>query len=142
MKCSDVGLDLIKQFEGFRAIPYKDVKGLLTIGWGHLIKPGEVFGALSSVEATAILSRDVQEAQDCINFYVKVALTQNQFDALCSFVFNLGCANFHNSTLCKYCNSGDYNAAAEEFPKWCFAGKVKVEGLLKRRLAEQELFNK
>ena len=59
MNVSSRGVDLIKSFEGFSAVPYKDVKGLLTIGFGHLIKPGEVFGALSSVEATSLLERDV-----------------------------------------------------------------------------------
>lgn len=142
MKISDRGLELIKKFEGFRAIPYKDVVGKLTIGFGHLILPGEVFGALSSTEATQLLRKDCAKAEACVNNCVKVQLNQNQFDALVSFVYNLGCASLMASTLLKDLNKGDFIAAENEFHKWNHAGGVVVAGLTNRRNQEAQLFSK
>ncbi len=141
MKISDNGLELIKQFEGFRAIPYKDVVGKLTIGFGHLIKPGEAFGALSSTEATQLLRKDCSKAEACVNNCVKVQLNQNQFDALVSFVYNLGCGAFMASTLLKDLNKKDFVAAENEFHKWDHAGGLVVPGLSKRRKQEAKLFS-
>lgn len=145
MKTSENGIKFLKDREGFRATPYKDTGGKLTIGFGHLVKPGEVFGALSSVEATALLERDVAIAETCINNFVREPLNQNEFDALISFVFNLGCANFKGSTLLKLLNKGDFDAAANEFVKWCHVTDVEGVhirdiGLLNRRNLEKELF--
>jgi GH24 family phage-related lysozyme (muramidase) len=142
MKTSAVGIALIKQFEGFSAIPYRDVVGKMTIGFGHLIKPGEVFGAVSSIEATSLLIKDVGFAEDCINKNVTAELDQNQFDALCSFVYNLGCANFLSSTLLKYVNLYNFELAAAEFGRWNHAGGKSIAGLTRRRAAEAALFEK
>ena len=141
MKTSQDGVNFVKQFEGFRATPYKDVAGLLTIGFGHLIKPGEVFGAVSSVEAVGLLVRDLEEAENIVNTWVSVDLTQNQFDALVSFTYNLGGGRLKASTLLRKLNLGDYAGAASEFPKWDMAAGLHVPGLTRRRNAEQRLFN-
>lgn len=145
MNVSKRGVDLIKSFEGFSAVPYKDVKGLLTIGFGHLVKSGEVFGAISSIEATSLLEKDTKEASDCVNKVVKAALNQNQFDALVCFTYNLGCKALTGSTLLKLLNENDYHGASLQFIRWNRAsvGKTSIEvpGLTRRRKAEQELFN-
>lgn len=141
MEVSDKGLSLIKQFEGFSAIPYKDTGGRMTIGFGHLIKKGEVFGAISSVEAASLLMQDVQFAVNCIEDNATAELTQNEFDALVSFVYNLGCANFKSSTLLKYVNLYNMELAAGEFKKWGNVNGKPSKGLLNRRLKEAALFS-
>lgn len=140
MNLGSKGLNLIKSFEGFSAVAYEDVVGKKTIGFGHLIKPGEVFGALSSVEATALLERDCATAVKCVNNIVKTPLTQNQFDALVSFVYNLGCSALMGTTIRHYLDEGDMDKAADEFLKWDHAGGHKVDGLTRRRKAERDLF--
>jgi len=140
MNISQKGIELIKSFEGFRAVPYKDIAGFLTIGFGHKIVAGEVFGAISSLEATAILHRDVQWAVTIINTAVEVTLAQNQFDALCSFTYNVGAHAFATSTLLKLINEDDFAGAAKEFLKWDIAGNKVSASLLARRQKEMELF--
>ncbi len=141
MKASDRGLALIREFEGCSLEVYDDCGGKPTIGVGHLIRKGECFKKIDETEATRLLCSDLEEAEACIESLVNVALSQNQFDALCSFVFNLGCAKLSGSTLLRLLNGGDYAATAEQFPRWCKVGKNDVPGLLRRRLAEQLLFN-
>ena len=140
MTTSQNGINLIKQFEGFRAVPYKDIAGFPTIGYGHLIQPGEVFGAVSSVDATTLLITDLATAEICINTYVTTTINQNQFDALASFVYNLGCGKLKMSTLLKLINAGELELAADEFLKWNHAGGAVVKGLTERRKAERDLF--
>src|SRR5579864_8252343 len=94
MKISSIGLDLITRFEGFRAAPYNDAGKEPTIGFGHLIKPGEQFTTITRNQALDLLTKDVHFAEDAVNTLVKVRLTQDQFDALTSFVFNTGRENF------------------------------------------------
>ena len=140
MKISNEGLELIKKFEGFSAVPYNDVEGYPTIGFGHKIVAGEVFGALSSVESTSLLEKDCAWAVTIINTAVSVMLEQHQFDALCSFTYNVGAHAFATSTLLKLLNEEKYGEASNEFLKWCHAGGKKSEGLLRRRRNEREYF--
>jgi lysozyme len=141
VKASDRAIRLIAEFEGFASEPYDDVGGKPTIGYGHLIRKGESFTRIDEAEATRLLCDDLEVAEACVESCVDVALTQGQFDALCSFTFNLGCARLKSSSLLKYLNAGQYAKAADEFPKWCRVGTKQVPGLLRRRLAEQLLFN-
>lgn len=140
MKLSEQGINLVKQFEGFSAVPYKDTAGKPTIGYGHLIKPGEKFGAVSPNEAKGLLEKDVFVAEDVINRSVRATLNQNQFDALVSFVYNLGATNFLKSTLLKKLNIGDFTGAAKEFERWSNVDGKPSKGILNRRLKEKELF--
>jgi GH24 family phage-related lysozyme (muramidase) len=137
------GIALIKQFEGFRARAYQDVVGKWTIGYGHLIRAFEmakyINAALTEAEASALLLSDVATAEIYLNG-VLPALNQSQFDALCSFIFNLGLGAFEKSTLLMLCKQGKYDAAANEFKRWSFAGNVRSAGLMRRRLAERDLF--
>src|SRR5580765_8560569 len=108
MHISNEGLDFIASEEGFRANVYNDFAGLPTIGYGHALKPGESFGTLSEADAKTLLRIDVAVAEAHVNRLVRVALTQDQFDALCSFVFNLGGAALAGSTLLRLLNQGEY----------------------------------
>jgi lysozyme len=140
LKASEKCLNLIREFEGLATEAYADIGNKATIGFGHLIRKGEVFGRITEEEATRMLCRDLCDAEACVQAAVDVGLTQGQFDALCSFVFNLGCARLLSSTLLRKLNAGDYLGAADEFKKWCKVGQNQVNGLLRRRLSEQLLF--
>ncbi|WP_210523472.1 lysozyme [Pantoea ananatis] len=139
MQTSNKGMDLIKRFEGLKLEVYRDSVGIPTIGYGHTngVKMGDV---ITCEQADKYLREDLLVAELTINTNVKVKLTQNQFDALASFVFNLGSGNFVKSTLLKKLNAGDFAAAADEFGKWVNAGGKKLAGLVKRRAAEREVF--
>lgn len=139
MKVSNNGINLVKRFEGLELKAYRDSVGILTIGYGHThaVKAGDV---ITGEQADVFLREDLQVAELTINTNVKVKLTQGQFDALVSFVFNLGSGNFVKSTLIRKLNAGDYAGAANEFGKWVNAGGKKLPGLVKRRAAEREVF--
>lgn len=135
------GLELIKRFEGFMPKEYVCPAGKRTIGYGHVINTGESFdGGISKEQAERLLKEDVSASERAIERYVNVPLKHNQFDALVSFVFNVGIAAFSDSTLLEYLNKGDYVSAAGEFPRWCKVNKKGVKGLLNRRIEEMSLF--
>ncbi len=140
MKISPTGLEAIKLHEGLRLHVYKDVAGFETIGYGHLIKPGESFKKITEQEAHRILRADVKHAEAAVNRLVKVELSQAQFDALVSFVFNLGAGAFADSTLLQKLNAGDYQGAANELPRWNKAGGKVARGLVVRREYERQQF--
>lgn len=135
------GLAIIKKFEGLRLRAYQDSVGVWTIGYGHTkgVGNGMVIG---EGQADAYLRSDADMAGVGIRSLVTVPLDQNQYDALVSFVFNLGIGNFKKSTLLKKLNQGDYQAASGEFGKWINAGGKPLPGLVNRREAERQLFVK
>lgn len=137
---NDSGLNLIKEFEGLRLEPYKDVGGKLTIGYGHLVRPGEYYGMISEAEAAKLLREDIKVAEAYVKRYVTVPLNGNQFAALVSLVYNIGPGNFRKSTMLEHLNDGEMDKAAAEFPRWKRVGKREVKGLSRRRSAEKELF--
>jgi lysozyme len=153
MKTSQHGIDtLFKPFEGLRLKAYQDDSPgrVWTIGWGHTrnVKPTDV---IDEAQAEAFLAQDLAEAEQFLAQHVTVPLSQNEFDALCSIVFNVGpgnpkrdgiirLASGQPSTLLRKLNARDYLGAAQEFPKWCHEGKLISAGLLRRRKAEQLLF--
>jgi lysozyme len=134
------GFKLTEQFEGLSLKAYQDVAGVWTNGYGntHGVVPGST---ITLQEATDQLASNIEGAEYVVNHVVIVPLTQNQFDALVDFVFNLGSGNFQSSTLLRKLNAGDYAGASAEFPKWNHSGGQVVAGLTRRRLAEQALFN-
>lgn len=142
MELSQNGLNFIKSFEGFSSTPYQDVAGKLSIGYGHLIKQGESFPdtGIDEEAAQELLAKDTETAQKEVCDAVTADVTQNQYDALVSFTFNLGGGTLLRSTLLEKLNNGDVQGAASEFPKWNHAGGVEVAGLTRRRQAEMELF--
>ena len=136
---SKAGIELIKSFEGCRLTSYQDVAGIWTIGYGHTgnIKPGM---SITQQQADTFLRSDLARFEHCINRCVTVPLTQNMFDALVSFTYNVGTGAFQRSTLLCKLNRGDTAEAAEEFDKWIHAGKKVIPGLVRRRREEKELF--
>jgi len=141
MKTSKKGIELIKKYEGLKLKAYKCPAGVWTIGYGHTknVKQGDV---ITEVQAEILLIYDLNDFENCIKKNVRIPLTQNQFDALVSFCFNVGCGNFLKSTLLKKLNEGKIAEAAKEFLKWNKAGGKELAGLTKRRQEEMELFLK
>lgn len=118
MALSAAGLEAIAKREGFAPRRYADAGGY-SIGYGHFILPTESFSEpLPEWRARELLAKDAGIAQDAVRAYVKKPLTQNMFDALVSFVFNVGVGAFKKSTMLTYLNSGNYDAAAAEFDRW------------------------
>lgn len=133
------GLSLTENFEGCKLNAYQDSVGVWTIGYGRAygVKRGD---SCTQEQAEQYLTQDVWEAANAVNRLVTAVISQNEFDALTDFVFNLGQGNFASSTMLKLLNDGDHGAAADEFKKWSRAGGVQVAGLLRRRLAEAAMF--
>jgi lysozyme len=139
MKTSNKGIDLIKKYEGFRAKAYRCSANVLTIGYGHTqnVKPTDV---ISLDEAEYFLTKDVEFAENEVNRH-NLNINQNQFDALVSFVFNLGVGNFARSTLLKKIKSNPNDSTIrEEFERWIYAGGKALNGLVRRRREEADLY--
>jgi len=134
------GTKLLKFFEGCRLTAYQDSVGVWTIGYGHTKGVFEGM-SITQEEAEQMLLTELEEYEGYVEKYVTVPLTQNQFDALVVWVYNLGPTNFRKSTLLKELNSGNYTAAGQEITKWNKAGGKVLAGLVKRREAEALLFN-
>ena len=136
---SKQGADLTKSFESCRLTAYQDVKGIWTIGWGHV---GEVVEGLVWTQefADTMLIADVSTAVYCVNVSVTIPLSQGEFDAIVDFAFNCGCAAFKGSTMLKDINAGNLAGAADEFARWDHASGQVVAGLLRRRIAEEQEF--
>lgn len=145
MKTSKAGLDLIKQFESFRAAPYLCSAGVPTIGYGTTVYPNGIKVKLSDQKITqqlaeTFLQHHVNAIEKDVLSLVKVPLTQNQFDALVSFAYNVGLGAFGDSTLLKLLNAGDIDGASKQFERWNKAGGKVSNGLTRRRNAEKALF--
>lgn len=157
MEMSDNGLRKLTQWEGVVLFAYDDfdpparrrkikrgdkVNGTLTIGIGHTgtdVHPGM---EITEEEARELLRRDLQSFETAVNRAVKVPLSQNQFDALVSFAFNVGVGNFRSSTLLKKLNTGDYASVPKELMKWTKSKGKEMKGLVNRRSAEAGLWAK
>ena len=140
MKISKDGLDLIKSYEGLKLEAYLPTPiDVPTIGYGHT-KTTYMGMKITEAGATELLKSDLAWVEAVVNKEVKVPLTQPQYDALCSFVFNLGGTNFKRSTLLKLLNAGDYVGAAEQLLRWDKQGTKVLRGLTRRREAERALF--
>lgn len=136
---SEKGLALIKEFEGCRLTVYQDSVGVWTIGYGHT-KTARKDMVITQCEADRLLAQDVREHERFIHQYICTPLEQHQFDALSSFVFNLGGGSLRDSTLRKMINAGDIKSAAPQFDRWNKAGGKVLAGLVRRRAAERRMF--
>jgi len=145
-KISSAGLNIIKSFEGLRLKPYKCPAGVPTIGYGNTFYEDGKKVQMSDPEitearATELLLHSLTKFEQYVDSYCVDTITQNQFDALVSFCYNLGPANLKGSTLLKKVNA---NAADEsirnEFMKWTKAGGRQLAGLVRRRTAEADLY--
>lgn len=139
--------DLIAEFEGVVLKPYNDAANHATIGIGHLLHKGPVTKAdekqwrgFTRDQAYALFKKDVEDFEAAVRRLVKIQITQNQFDALVSFAFNVGIGALESSTLLKKLNARDISGAANEFLRWDKAGGRVLAGLTRRRRAERELF--
>jgi lysozyme len=148
-------VDLIKRFEGLKLKAYICAAGFITVGWGHVlsgvhaaklkVSNPERYKQLMSTkvtieEAEVLLRQDLRLSALAVLKLTNVELTNGQYAALISFVFNLGAGKYQRSTLRMKLNRKEYEDAAEEFPKWVYGdGKVQP-GLKTRRASEQMLF--
>lgn len=145
MQMSKVGITMIKKFEAFRAQPYLCPAGKATIGYGSTFyadqTPVKLSDALiSPADADALLCDTLGQYEAAVNDGISVPLSQGQFDALVDFAYNCGSGNFRASTLRKKINAGDMAGASLEFVRWNKANGVVLDGLTRRRDAEQALF--
>lgn len=147
MRLSQRGIDFIKKSEALRLTAYQDDAGVWTIGYGTtgpLVHKGLVWVQQQAEDA---FLHSVLHVEQAVNSFVKVAVTQEQFDALCSLAYNIGNFNFQQSTLLRRLNALDYHNAAKEFLRWNKitnqrTGQLEVSaGLSNRRAAEAALFN-
>ncbi|WP_445494028.1 lysozyme [Photorhabdus sp. SF281] len=139
MQISEKGLKALKIYEGCSLMAYRCPAGVWTIGYGHTleVEPGDV---ITDEQATQFLLDDLAPVYITLENSAKVPLTQGQFDALCSFIFNCGVSAFVRSTLLKKLNAGDYKGAANEFMRWNQAGGHVLPGLDARRASEKLMF--
>lgn len=141
---SPVGYDLIKQFEGFRADAYLDTGGVWTIGYGTIKYPNGVRvkkgDRVTMDQALTYLKSDCGWVDSCLDSKVKVKISQQQFDALASFVYNVGESQFSSSTLLRKINLGDFKGAGSELDRWVYDNGKKIDGLANRRAKEKSVF--
>lgn len=140
---NEAGLAIIRQFEGFRAMPYDDVAKHPTVGFGHKMLDSDTFAIPITEEfGEELLQKDVLEAEAEVNKYIRTLLNTNQFSALVSLIYNCGRLPLLG-TIGRLLNqpvSPDYKNAAEAFLLWEHAGGKVIQGLSRRRQAEKELF--
>jgi len=139
VETSENGIELIKEFESRRLVAYQDSVGVWTIGYGHT-KTAYEGRLIIKNTADRLLAEDLAEAEKYIDTMVTVPLTQNQFDALVSWTFNLGSGNLAESTLLEKLNQGLYNEVPDEIRRWNKAGGEVLDGLVRRREAEAIMF--
>ncbi len=144
MQASDSAIQLIRQFEGFRAAPYLCPSGVPTIGYGHTAGVTMATAPITEAAAAELLAVDLQRFESAIAAAVTVPLVQHEFDALVVLVFNIGIGAFRTSTLLRHLNAGDRAAAAQQFSVWNKGRQggqlVVLPGLVARRQAERLLF--
>lgn len=156
MKIDQAGIEFIKSVEGVKNFVYADSAGLPTIGVGHLLTRDELTSGKIHIDGKAykyheglpddvidrLLLRDLHIAEFVVNSNVRVKLTQNQYNALVSFAFNVGVGAFRNSTLLKLLNAGGYHSVPTQMRRWILSAGRQIQGLKNRREKEIELWNK
>lgn len=146
MNTGKKGLELIKKYEGFYSKPYLDPIGIPTIGYGATYYPNKVKVTmkdkpLTEKQASELLVNMLKVYENQVALLVKKPINQNQFDALVSFTYNLGATNFGKSTLLKKLNNNPHDPTIrQEFEKWNRAGGKVLNGLIKRRKDEANLY--
>ena len=135
----DKNLNFIREVEGFKREAYQDEGGVWTIGYGHIKGVSEGM-TITQEEAEEMLRDEMAEYEGYVNRLVTAELNQNQFDAMVSWVYNLGGGNLSSSTLLKVLNDGDYAGVPAQMMRWNKAGGKVLEGLTRRRQAEADLF--
>ena len=141
MNIGERGIELIRSYEKLRLVAYKPTPDdVWTCGWGST-KGVNKDTVWTEEEAEAHFREDIVNVERCINRRIQgIQITQNQYDALCSWVFNVGCGAFNNSTLLVHLLDGHDDRAANEFARWNKQGGKVLAGLTRRREAEAALF--
>lgn len=140
MNINEVGLNIIKKYEGLRLKQYICPAGKLTIGYGHVIAKDENFTEVTEPQANELLARDIRVFEVYVKSIVKSTLNENQFSSLVSFCYNLGFKALKESTLLNKVNEELHLEVPSEFIKWVNVGDKKYKGLIKRRLEEARLY--
>ena len=145
MHINERGIEIVKSFEGLALRPYVCAGGVNSVGNGATRSStgGPIdldMEPISEIEAEALLLRDLENSEGWVRRLIKTALTENQYSALTSFTFNVGCSALMRSTLRMKLNRGELQNAADEFQKWKFVNKRLLAGLVRRRAAERILF--
>lgn len=155
MQLSEQGKSLLRELEGVEREPYQDAAGLWTVGCGHCLTKDELTsgkilcgdqtvrwkdGPLTDDEIDRLLEEDTGWAEAAVEVMVRVPLSQEQFDCLVLFCFNVGANAFRQSTLVKKLNQGLYEDIPHELSRWCHAGGRVVQGLVIRRAREAALW--
>ncbi len=154
MKFSDNGKSILTKLEGIKNKIYSDIVGYATIGIGHLLTQSELSSGkikiknnlvkysigLTDQQVYDLLDTDIEKYEQVVNDTIKVKLTQNQFDSLIIFSFNIGIDGFKNSTLVKLLNQEQYEEVPKQLARWIYAGGKVVEGLKNRRNEEIKLW--
>jgi lysozyme len=144
-KISSKGIDLIKAFEGYSGNAYICPAGVPTIGWGTIRYPNgqkvKMGDKCTPEQAGTFLRNDLISFESSVDALCTDSLTQNQFDALVSFCYNLGAGSLKSSTLLKKVNANPLDPTIrKEFMRWIYAGPLKLAGLERRRTAEADLY--
>lgn len=141
---SEYGYSIIRESEGFEAKAYKDTGGVWTIGYGTIkypngtrVKSGDT---CTKGQAELWLINDCKWVDACLDKHVKVKINQNQFDALASFVYNIGETAFVKSTMLTLINQSKFDLAAAQFDRWIYDNGKVINGLKNRRAKEKQLF--
>jgi lysozyme len=140
MEYSAAGLDLTEREEALRLTAYYDSGGILTNGYGHTGPDVHVGQVITRDQAVIWIKQDTAKAVAAVNASVRVRVTQQEFDSLVDFTFNVGVHAFETSTLLKKLNAGDYAGANAAFKSWVFVKGQVNKGLYNRRQAEQDEF--
>jgi len=135
----ETAINLIKSFESFRSKAYLDLAGIPTIGWGTT-KEIHLGMTTTKEQAEEWMREDVAKVANALTSLISIELTECQFSALVSLVYNIGVHNFSASTLLKKLHAEDLSGAAQEFLNWDYSGGRKIPGLSNRRKKEQALF--
>lgn len=132
---------MVAHFEGYRPFIYKDAVGIPTVGYGHVVKKGErIPQPLLPKDAYALLMQDLNAHANVMSKDIKVPLRQNQYDALASFVFNVGNGKFKTSTVLKQVNAKDHTSVPNQLKRYVYAGGKLLTGLVNRREQESNLY--
>lgn len=136
---SAAGAVAVVHHEGVRRTAYVDPVGVVTVCVGHT-RTAELGQTLTDAQCAELLRLDIREAEAAVKRLVRVPLTQNQFDSLVSFTFNVGAGNLAKSTLLRKLNAYDCRGAGAEFSRWIYAGGRVLPGLVVRRASERATF--
>ena len=138
---TDRGVALIKRHEGFVAAPYRCPAGYLTVGYGHVLLPGERFEeGVNERQAEQLLEADVRQAEQAVLRLITAPLADGQFDALVSFTFNVGAGALQRSTLRACVNDSRHDDVPDQLMRWVWAGGRRLKGLVARRADEAAMY--